>query len=41
MQTIENGYRGFRVLVDIYSDRVLSLAVLTGGLWMGAYLLTL
>jgi hypothetical protein len=38
MQTIENGYRGLTLLVDLNWDRLLYLATIAAALGAGAYI---
>lgn len=38
MQTIERGYRGLELLVELNLDRVFVLAALSGAIFLGAYL---
>lgn len=38
MSALANGYRGFWLLVDLNLDRFLYVAVLSAGLFLGAYL---
>ncbi|WP_302622791.1 hypothetical protein SuNHUV7_34110 (plasmid) [Pseudoseohaeicola sp. NH-UV-7] len=37
MQTLQSGYRGLSLLVDLNWDRILYLATLVGALMIGAY----
>lgn len=41
MQTIENGYRGARLLMNLNWDRLLFVATLAGALWFSAFLTSL
>jgi hypothetical protein len=38
MQTLQKGYRGLSLLVDLNWDRILYLAALLGALMIGAYI---
>ena len=37
MQTLQSGYRGLSLLVDLNWDQILYLATLVGALMIGAY----
>lgn len=38
MHTLQNGYRGLSLLVDINWDLILYLATISGALMLGAYI---
>ncbi len=38
MQTLAHGYRGLRLIVHLYSDRILSVATLAAALMLSGYL---
>lgn len=40
MQTIQRGYRGLELLVELNLDRAFVLLALSGALFLGAYLIT-
>ena len=37
MQTIQNGYQGFSLLMRLNLDRILIAVTLAGALWAGAW----
>ncbi|MFT6024104.1 MAG: hypothetical protein ACI9PY_002228 [Ascidiaceihabitans sp.] len=38
MQTIQSGYRGLSLLVDLNWDRALYMGALSAGLWLGVWM---
>lgn len=38
MQTIQSGYRGLRLLVDLNRDRALYLGTMFAGLYLGVWM---
>ena len=41
MQTIQSGYRGLSLLMDLNWDRALYLGVMAAGLWLGLWMAAL
>ncbi|MFQ6552021.1 hypothetical protein AAD018_006705 [Aestuariibius insulae] len=41
MHTLTQGVQGFAFLIELNRDRLLSVLVLGGAMWAGAYLATL
>jgi hypothetical protein len=37
MQTLQNGYRGLGLLMDLNWDRILYLMTILAALWIGAF----
>jgi hypothetical protein len=38
MQTLENGYRGLSLLMELNWDRILYLMTILAALWIGAFI---